>query len=165
MTVKELKEKLEKYNDDLDVRIANVCIEDDESMPTFKLGDVESASEIAGDEFDSEKDVEFIFLQFYDDEYIKDDYNIYAFIFVDAQEMHRNNPDRFEVPSQEELDKLDIGDVVKVCDGYERFWTIITHVDGDFLQASINNHLLDKDKGRVGDIVEFEKRHIYAIYE
>jgi hypothetical protein len=165
MKVKELKEQLEKYDDNLEVRLSNVCIEDDESMPTFEIKDVESASEAAGDEFDKESDLEFVFLEFYDDEYIKNEYNIVAFNFVDAQAMHNDNPERFSVPSKKDLDKLDIGDVVKVCDGRERFWTIITEVNGDFIKASINNHLLQDYKGSVGDIVEFEKRHIYEIYD
>jgi hypothetical protein len=45
--------------------------------------------------------------------------------FVDAQQMHIENPSTFEAPSKEELDNLKKGDSVKVCAAGERFWCTV----------------------------------------
>jgi len=34
------------------------------------------------------------------------------------------------------------GDCVKVCDGRERFWVLLTEVQGDRLVGTIDNHLV-----------------------
>lgn len=35
--------------------------------------------------------------------------------FLDAVKMHEENPETFQIPSQEEIDSITIGDHVKVC--------------------------------------------------
>ena len=43
--------------------------------------------------------------------------------FVDAQKRHLEYPNTFEVPNKNELNRLAVGDIVKVCaDDKERFW-------------------------------------------
>jgi hypothetical protein len=74
MTVKELKESLSKYSDNLDVRIMNICIEDDESCPTFELKEISSAKE--QEEFNKNTDMDFVWLVIKDTEYIKEEFII-----------------------------------------------------------------------------------------
>ncbi len=35
--------------------------------------------------------------------------------FVDAQELHRLYPNTFDIPSENELEKLKLRDIVKIC--------------------------------------------------
>jgi hypothetical protein len=85
--------------------------------------------------------------------------------FTDAQEMHRQHPDTFEVPPEAELDALSAGDHVKVCAGDERFWVLLTTVEGRALKGTVANDLLFTNQHglRRGDPVAFEKRHVYQI--
>ena len=56
-------------------------------------------------------------------------------MFIDAQEQHKQSPESFDAPSNEELDNLKKGDTVKVCNGKERFWTIILSITKDKIDA------------------------------
>lgn len=85
--------------------------------------------------------------------------------FVDAQEMAKSHPDSFEAPNKKELDTLKSGDIVKVCHSDERFWAVVKEVDGDKITATVDNDLVLVEEFNCGDDVEFEKRHIYAIWE
>lgn len=85
--------------------------------------------------------------------------------FVDAQEMHRMFPDKFEIPSEKELRKLKIGDIVKVCHNEERFWTIVKRIRNDTIYAKVDNDLVLKHDFKLGDTIKFEKKNIYAIFE
>ena len=86
-------------------------------------------------------------------------------MFIDAQEQHKLHPDTFYAPSNEELDSLKKGDIVKVCNGEERFWTRILSINGDKIKATVDNDLLDADDYDCGDTISFEKRHIYNIWD
>ncbi len=88
-------------------------------------------------------------------------------MFIDAQEQHKQSPETFDAPSIIELSTLKKGDTVKVCNGKERFWTIIKEITGDKIKAEVNNQLFDaKEYGYdCGDTISFEKRHIYDIFE
>ena len=84
--------------------------------------------------------------------------------FIDAQEMHKQHPDTFEVPFKSELDAIKEGSTVKVCNGKERFWTQVTDVDGDKLTATVDNNLIDSDGINLGDTIHFEKKNVYCVY-
>ena len=87
-------------------------------------------------------------------------------IFNDAQELKKRFPTTFEAPSPAELAALHAGSIVKICaDDVERFWVIVTQVDGDRLQGTIDNDLLRSNvhKLKSDDLVSFELRHIYQI--
>lgn len=84
--------------------------------------------------------------------------------FVDAQEMHKNNPDTFDAPDNDELNAIKVGSTVKVCNERERFWVTVTGVDGEKITGEVNNNLLDNDEYDLGDPIVFEKKHIYDIY-
>jgi hypothetical protein len=85
--------------------------------------------------------------------------------FVDAQLMHRNHPDTFEVPDQDELDNIVPGALVKVCNNFERFWCKVTEVQLDgTISATVDNRLFGKYGYNEGDTVTFHKNNIYSIW-
>lgn len=84
--------------------------------------------------------------------------------WVDAQEKHRQHPDTFDVPSEEELAKIDVGFTVKVCNGQERFWTEVVELLEDGLLVRVDNNLVNDRGYNFGDILRIEKKHIYEIH-
>jgi len=84
--------------------------------------------------------------------------------FIDAQQMQKDHPDTFEAPTDAELEKLKIGDIVKVCHNDERFWVVIINIEGDKITANVDNELICNQPFNNGDNIEFEKKHIYNIY-
>lgn len=83
--------------------------------------------------------------------------------FVDAQEMHKQYPDTFEVPSKEDLEQLIVGDIVKVSAYNERFWAQITDIDKSRITATVNNYLLTP-RLKYGDIITFGLENVHGIY-
>ena len=75
MLVSELASKLLTYPRDLEVRTLNTAIEDNESCPTFTIHSVSANSE-NNEEFDSSRDVDYLTIEFTDNEYIQDEFNI-----------------------------------------------------------------------------------------
>lgn len=86
--------------------------------------------------------------------------------FVNAQEMARNHPHTFGVPSKEELDSIKKGSSVKVSAGNERFWVTVDEVNGDELTGFVDNDLICSDEHGLeyGSPIAFKKENIYAIY-
>lgn len=84
--------------------------------------------------------------------------------FIDAQEMAQLHPDTFEAPSTEELNQIKEGSIVKICNGEERFWTTVIKIDKSKVTAAVDNQLLGDYDYDFGDVIEFEKRHIYSIF-
>ena len=87
--------------------------------------------------------------------------------FVDAQEMSRIHPKTFEAPTADELALIRTGSIVKVCVPPERFWVIVKEVNGGKIVGEVNNYLTATDEHGLSneDIIEFEPRHVYSIYE
>ena len=85
--------------------------------------------------------------------------------FVDAQEMHKNHPTTFNVPSEEELNAIKKGDFIKVCVKTERFWVKVEEVKGDIIQGFVDNDLVFSSEHELfyGDLVELEKKNVYDI--
>ena len=83
--------------------------------------------------------------------------------FLDAQEQHISHPDTFDAPTQDELNRLQIGDFIKVCIHPERFWAQVTKIFGDRVVAIVDNNLVFVKEVRFGELIEVEKRHIYDI--
>lgn len=84
---------------------------------------------------------------------------------IDAQEMHRNHPETFEVPSKSELETIQEGTYVKICDGDERFWVQVTKIDGSTIQGTVSNDLVFEKPYNYGDLVEFHQKNVYGILE
>lgn len=80
--------------------------------------------------------------------------------FLDAQQMNKENPDTFWAPNQEELDSLEPGLYVKICENKERFWVHLTEVDGDKLAGRIDNDLVFEHSFKCDDEITFEKKNV-----
>ena len=92
--------------------------------------------------------------------YFRDD------IWVDAQKRHRESPKTFHAPSPAQLDRLKIGDTVKICNGFERFWLQIVFQNhpGKFV-GRVDNNLIFPRAYDFGSFVPFESRHILDIQQ
>lgn len=85
--------------------------------------------------------------------------------FVDAREMARQHPGTFKVPFPSETDRLRPGDLVKVCvNDVERIWVRVEEVKGETILGRVNNEPLMEGL-ESEDLVAFEKRHVYDIWE
>jgi len=82
---------------------------------------------------------------------------------LDAKQQSIETPDTFEYP-EEELKTLKEGDYVKVCHNEERFWVMLTKINGDVLVGFVNNDLVFDHPFKCDDKVSIEKRHVYQIY-
>lgn len=85
--------------------------------------------------------------------------------FTDAQAIAKTYPETFEAPDQEELDKLRIGDSVKINAANERFWVTITNITKDAIMAVVDNDLVLTEKHGLsqGDFVKIQREHVYSI--
>ena len=100
---------------------------------------------------------------------------IFALPLVDCQERHRRYPDTFWVPTLAECSEVEVDMDVKVCaeddsDAFgERFWvTVREKLVADngsisFLGAIFSDYLQPHWGVDVGDIIQFEPRHICNI--
>ena len=80
---------------------------------------------------------------------------------VDAVEMAQQSPHTFHLPN---LKGLKVGDIVKVCNGFERFWVILTEINiGNMCQGIVDNLLVFPCGYDLGDMLHFEKRNIYQV--
>lgn len=77
----------------------------------------------------------------------------------------RKSPNTFFRPSDEELDALFPGDLVKVCRNSERFWVLLTKTDGPVLEGTVNNHLIMPANADLPahTPIAFRRDHIYSI--
>lgn len=82
---------------------------------------------------------------------------------VDAKQKSLDHPETFDYP-EEELKNLRESDYVKISHNKERFWVMLTEVDGDKLTGFVSNDLVRKHPFKCDDKVSFEKRHVYQIY-
>jgi hypothetical protein len=81
-----------------------------------------------------------------------------------AQRQARESPDTFGAPSQEALAWLAEGDYVKVCGrACERFWARIVAVNGEQITAEVSNDLVMESDYDKGDLIVFQKKHVYDI--
>lgn len=82
--------------------------------------------------------------------------------WVDAKEMNYKYPNTFDYPTQVELDNINIGDFVKISNGFERFWVQIKEKNKIYLIGRVDNELIT-DEYKFNDIVMFESKNIYDI--
>ena len=85
--------------------------------------------------------------------------------FINARKMSRENPEKFYFPSEEELNQIRVGVLIKVCPDYERFWAIVNDVDGDDIYCTVDNDLIStKEHGyECGDLIVVSKDNVYDI--
>lgn len=87
--------------------------------------------------------------------------------FVNAQEMAKNHPATFDAPTADQLAAIKPGDFVKVSIGKERFWNIVKSINGNVINAVVNNNLLNtKHHGyRCDDEIQFKLDNVFDIME
>lgn len=82
--------------------------------------------------------------------------------FENAQELHKQHPATFYAPDAQSLEKIEAGDMVKVCVNKERFWVEVIAVSAGAITARVVNHPFIADL-KYGDIIKFQPTHVYDI--
>ena len=85
-------------------------------------------------------------------------------IFDNAVKLAAKYPNTFQLPNEQMLAKIKVGDNVKVCLNNERFWCLIKGVDFEkqTLVASVDN-ILQFNELKLGDLVHLNFYNIYDI--
>jgi hypothetical protein len=78
----------------------------------------------------------------------------------DAQELARAHPGCFWAPDDADRAWLQPGDSVKICRHGERFWLTVVEIEGDLIQATVDNSLIF-NLLPLGQLVQIEWRHVY----
>ncbi len=83
----------------------------------------------------------------------------------DVQELSKSNPKTFEAPKESELEKIKVGDSVKVCiNNKERLWVHVTEVCGNNLKGTIDNCPITLEEVSFGDLISFRKENVYSVF-
>lgn len=83
--------------------------------------------------------------------------------WVDVVENREDYEYLFDLPTEEDLRALRPGDSVKISNGAERFFVLVTEVRSDCFIGTVDNHLRGNYDYVFGDRVRFEGRHVFAI--
>ena len=78
---------------------------------------------------------------------------------TNCEKMHRRYPTTFEIPDEQDLDSLQVGDFVKVIVPGERFWVIIRERTGDNWIGQIDNDI-EQEQLKYGDLIQFTRHNI-----
>lgn len=88
---------------------------------------------------------------------------------INARKMSLKFPDRFSY-WEEDINNLKEGEIVKVCNGWERFWVVVREINGDKLIGEVNNNLIGSVNGdkpssyNFKDLISFKKENIYQVW-
>lgn len=91
---------------------------------------------------------------------------------LDAERLHRDDPDTFSIPRADVRRSLAVGDGVKLIFGYgpgerppaERMWVQVVEVEDDGYAGRLDNTPHVIGDLAPGDLVRFEPRHVAAIW-
>ena len=83
-------------------------------------------------------------------------------LLINAYLYNKYYSDSFMLPC---LINLDVGSIVKVCDGFERFWVKVTKIDFENLEGKIDNILVTSESYNKNDIIAFQRCNIFEIFE
>jgi hypothetical protein len=85
--------------------------------------------------------------------------------FVEAHVMHSLAPNKYRIPTKEDLYKLKVGDSVKVCVENECFWVEITELSKKLVTGRVDNDMVFTDEHglKYNDTVNFAKKHIIEV--
>ena len=91
------------------------------------------------------------------------------YMLEDGVQRNKQHPDTFYIPSQEERTSLQVGDVAKlvflyresdvICGG-ERMWVLITKVQDDGYEGTLDNKPFMADVLHFGEVVRFKPEHV-----
>jgi uncharacterized protein YegJ (DUF2314 family) len=76
-----------------------------------------------------------------------------------------NNITDCDVPTEEELNEIDIGYSVKISNGKERFWTEVIKITNHYIVGRIDNKLSFNKNYDYNDLVMFDKGNIFDIHD
>ncbi len=85
--------------------------------------------------------------------------------FVDGIQKNKEHPESFLIPSDKEKDKMEAGFHIKVSHNKERFWSEVILIDGDKINARIDNDLVLEQPFKCDDIILVERRHILDLQD
>lgn len=91
-----------------------------------------------------------------------------SYDLVDCREMAKKHPETFEVPSVDELTKIEVGDFVKLIfeeddKTSERMWVEVVSNDFPAFTGELNNDPFNISSISLGSFLEFESRHIASV--
>ena len=94
-----------------------------------------------------------------------------------AQERHEEHPDKFEIPSKEEISNLQLGDMVKLLFLFweydkpekgvvscERMWVTIKTINGSSITGILENKPTTSETLEPLEVIEFGREHVCAVY-
>ena len=95
-----------------------------------------------------------------------------SYVLDDGEQLHREFPDTFGIPSAKDRTNLKPGQIVKLMfritagkeELVERMWVIVARKDGSGFVGELDNQPTLTDKMRPGMPVRFEPRHVIDIY-
>jgi hypothetical protein len=82
-------------------------------------------------------------------------------VLINAAQQARENPGTFHRETDAELQAVKVGDFVKVCDGGERFWVIVTKAEYPMFQGEVSSHLLFNPSLKFGNVITFHADNIF----
>jgi hypothetical protein len=71
--------------------------------------------------------------------------------------------DCFDIPTETALENLSTNDMVKISNGFERFFVRVKYINGSTVVGIVDNHLVGKYDYDFNDTVRFEKKNIFVI--
>ena len=83
--------------------------------------------------------------------------------WVDVIEKKEEYKDCFEIPTETDLKHLAIHDMVKISNGFERFFVRVKEMIDTTVIGVVDNHLVGKYDYDFNDTVRFEHRNIFMI--
>ncbi len=86
-------------------------------------------------------------------------------VLVNAAQIAIEHPETFHRPDDYELSQLKKGQIVKVCDGGERFWVVVTKATHPMFVGEVNNMLMFTDDLHFGDLIAFHADNIYSTHK
>lgn len=84
---------------------------------------------------------------------------------IDFQQLHKELPETFPLPSREAMDSITKGDLVKICVDNERFWVRVETIQDEKITGHIYSdlHHTAQHGLKATDPIEIEKKNIYRI--
>ncbi len=83
--------------------------------------------------------------------------------WVDVSHNMAQYKDVFDIPTEQDLDNLTKNDIVKISNGFERFFVRVKDVCDNTVFGIVENHLVGKYDYDFSDTVRFEKKNIFMI--
>lgn len=84
-------------------------------------------------------------------------------LLINAAEMERQHPDTFHRPSDQDLQAIRAGSMIKVCHESERFWVSVTRRKGDVITGTVSNPLLFSPL-EFGEKIKFHIDNVFEVY-